>query len=121
MVDKTIKVVSGGLATVLPRKQVLVLLHSEVGRRVTGRRPGSRRPITPDLARAKPRRHRSHPIVVQYGSSVLSLSLSAKRFKKHVAAGPAPPDVDQMSGQNYYYLLLFFYYGQHTVYSHIQQ
>ena len=49
--------------------------------------------------RAKPRRHRSHPIVVLYGSSVLSLNLSARRFKKHVAAGPAPPDVDQMSGQ----------------------
>ena len=29
MVDKTIKVVSAGLATVLPWKQVLVLLHSE--------------------------------------------------------------------------------------------
>ena len=35
MVDKTIKVVSAGFATVLPRKQVLVLLHSEVGLRVT--------------------------------------------------------------------------------------
>ena len=37
--------------------------------------------------------------MVQYCSSVLSLTLSARRFKKHVAAGPAPPDVDQMSGQ----------------------
>ena len=55
-----------------------------------------RRHITADLVRAKPRRHRSHP---QNSSSVFSLSLSARRFKKHVAAGPAPPDVDQMSGQ----------------------
>ena len=36
MVKKSINVVSAGLATVLPRKQVLVLLHSEVGRRMTG-------------------------------------------------------------------------------------
>ena len=68
MVDKTIKVVSAGLATVLARKQVLALLHSEVGLRVTGIPGGTSR--TADLVRAKPRRHRSHPIVVQYGSSV---------------------------------------------------
>ena len=49
--------------------------------------------------RAKPRRHRSHPIVVQYGSSIFSVSLSTRRFKKNVADSPAPPDVDQMSGQ----------------------
>ena len=36
MLDKTIEVVSAGLATVLLRKQVLVLPHSEVGRRMTG-------------------------------------------------------------------------------------
>ena len=46
MVDKTIKVVSAGLVTVLPQKQVLVLLvlHSEVGRRVTGIPGGTSQP-----------------------------------------------------------------------------
>ena len=52
------------------------------------------RHITDGLVRAKPRRHKSHPIVVLYGSSDFSLSLSARRFmidiKKCVAAGPAP-------------------------------
>ena len=45
MEDKTIKVISAGLATVLPRKQVLVLLHSEIGRRVTGIPGGTSQPI----------------------------------------------------------------------------
>ena len=44
MVDKTIKVVSAGLATVLLRKQVLVLLPSEFGRHVTGIPGGTSQP-----------------------------------------------------------------------------
>ena len=44
MVDKTIKVGSAGSATVLRRRQVLALLHSEDGRRVTGIPGGTSQP-----------------------------------------------------------------------------
>ena len=44
MVDKTIKVITAGWATVLPQRQVLALLHSEVGRRVTGILGGTSQP-----------------------------------------------------------------------------
>ena len=40
------------------------------------------------------------PWLYFHGSSDFSLSLSARRFKKYVAAGLAPPVEDQISGQN---------------------
>ena len=69
---------------------------------VTGRPEFEREPrrhITAARVSANPRRHRSQPIVVPYASSVLALIWSARRFRKLVAAGHAPPDVDQINGQ----------------------